>query len=146
MYKLKIMRYPFYFFSILCLLVIGCKQTESKLHVQPKVNIYLPTNSANVVFHIKDNKVTSYEFQNEDGTPIKEELVYRKVNENGSETCYRCPDGVLDETKCTVIKCPEDPCKIIYCGPLKFQMNDMPSSTDTREQTQFTIVADGVKR
>ena len=140
------MRLQFYFCTIVLFLLMGCKQKETKLNSQSKVNIYLPTNSANVVFHIKDNKVASYEILNENGTPINEQLIYRRVNETGVETCYRCPAGESDVSKCTVITCPPDPCKEIYCGPLNFQINDMTSSSEPKNQTQFTIVTNNVKQ
>ncbi|MEO6489836.1 MAG: hypothetical protein ABIO04_07860 [Ferruginibacter sp.] len=140
------MRLKFYFCSIILLFVIGCKQKETKVSSQPRANIYLPSKSANVVFHIKDNKVASYEIQNEDGTPITEQLMYRRLNETGEETCYRCPAGVTDVSKCTKIPCPIDPCKQIHCGPLNFQINEMSTASGSEEGTQFTIVADGVKQ
>ena len=124
----------------------GCKQKENKLSIQPRFNIHLPTTSANVVFHIRDNKVASYEILNEDGTPINE-VVYRELDEAGDEIekCYKCPTGETDMKKCKEISCPVDHCKIIYCGPLNFQINDMISPSSPEKTTRFTIVADGVK-
>ncbi|MEO7524558.1 MAG: hypothetical protein ABIT58_10710 [Ferruginibacter sp.] len=131
--------------SIFLAFFVGCKQKEQKLSAQHKFNIHLPTKSANVVFHIKDNKVTSYEILNADGSAMTEPVIYRSLNETGEESCYRCAAGVTDMKNCTKIPCPPDPCKEIYCGPLNFQINDMTSSTPG-EESQFTIVADGVKQ
>jgi len=130
------------------LIFTGCMQKENKLNTQPRVNIHLPTTSANVVFHIRDNKVASYEILNEDGTPVNEGVVYRELDEAGDEKekCYKCTKGETDMKKCTEIPCPVDHCKIIYCGPLNFQINDMISPSSPEKSTQFTIVADGVKQ
>lgn len=139
------MKYQNYFFIMFLLLVFGCKQKESEIKSEPGVNIQLPSTSAKVVFHIKDNKVTSYELLNEDGSPFKEGVVYRSVNATGENTCYSCPEGVTDLSKCTKIPCPPDPCKDIYCGPLKFQVNDM-AAPEPKPGLQFTIVANGMSK
>lgn len=135
-----------YFFIILLLLVFGCKQNENKVKTQPGVNIQLPSTSGKVVFHIKDNKITSYELLNEDGTSFNEGIVYRSVNETGENTCYSCPPGTVDLSKCTKITCPKwDPCKEIYCGPLKFQVNDMDAK-EPKPGIQFTVIANGMSK
>lgn len=128
------------------LTISSCKQKESKTAAQPRVNIHLPTNSANVVFHIKDNKVTSYEILNEDGSAMKDELIYRQVSATGDEKCYRCPGGETDTKKCTEIPCPKDPCKEIHCGPLNFAIYDNGSSSTPENVTSYTVVTDGVKK
>ena len=141
---MKILSYSFQFLMLL-VIVSGCRQKENNSSAQTKVNIHLPTKSANVVFHIKDNKVTSYEIFNEDGSAIVDQLVYRRVSETGEEKCYRCPAGQTDTKKCTEITCPKDPCKEIHCGPLNFGIFDA-GSTSPDNETMYTIVADGVKQ
>ena len=141
------MKTLFVFFQFTCMLFLlaGCKHDADKKAAQTKVNIHLPVTSANVVFHIKDNKMTSYEILNVDGTAITEQVIYREVNKDGKEVCYRCAPGQTDTRKCTVIQCPKDPCKEIYCGPLNFQLVDNSTSSTTDNPVQFSIVADGLK-
>lgn len=142
---MKTKSYLMYTFLFL-LIVTGCKQKESTATAQPKVDIYLPTQSANVVFHIKDNKVTSYEILNEDGSPITEELVYRQISVTGEEKCYRCPPGQTDTKNCNEIPCPVDPCKEIYCGPLNFELYDADAPSGPDKVTKFSIIANGIKK
>ena len=137
-----------YLFAILLFLFTftGCKKKESNTATQPRVNIHLPVHSANVVFHIKDNKVTSYEILNEDGSAMNDQLIYRQVSEAGDEKCYRCPAGETDTKKCTEITCPRDPCKDIACGPLKFEIYDDGTPTKPENVTRFSVIADGIKK
>ena len=128
------------------LFFISCSRKENTPAAQPRVNIHLPVTSANVVFHIKENKVTSYEILNEDGSPITDQIVYRRIGVTGDQKCYRCPGGETDTEKCTEIPCPPDPCKEIYCGPLNFEIYDKGSSSAPGKMTGFSVVADGIKK
>ena len=141
------MKYQLFSSVLLTLLImIGCMQKQTKVTSGPKVNIELPSSSANIVFHIRDNKVSSYEILNDDGTAINEGVVYRRLNETGEkEKCYRCPPNTTDLKNCTEIPCPKDPCKEISCGPLNFQINGVTSSS-SEKGTQYTIVTGGAKQ